>query len=208
MGNIKNDIYIIVGFAGSTAGKIANELNMELVNDVLYSGVLLAMAWIITNKSTHLEFADGNTKYLLPKSDVKLKLVDDKVKVYSDANERDEISLNYQNVSSPSEASNAALYASLVDYMETAASGSSSQTEVAYNNASTQLVAENLKRKGVLVVNKTDVALTVELGDVTVVLNEGLQVETDKATFIETTEEVKFICNTATSGKVIAVEYL
>ena len=59
-----------------------------------------------------------------------------------------------------------------------------------------------------LVVNKTDVALTVELGDVTVVLNEGLQVETDKATFIETTEEVKFICNTATSGKVIAVEYL
>ena len=166
------------------------------------------MAWIITNKSTHLEFADGNTKYLLPKSDVKLKLVDDKVKVYSDANERDEISLNYQNVSSPSEASNAALYASLVDYMETAASGSSSQTEVAYNNASTQLVAENLKRKGVLVVNKTDVALTVELGDVTVVLNEGLQVETDKATFIETTEEVRFICNTATSGKVIAVEYL
>ena len=166
------------------------------------------MAWIITNKSTHLEFADGNTKYLLPKSDVKLKLVDDKVKVYSDANERDEISLNYQNVSSPSESSNAALYASLVDYMETAASGSSSQTEVAYNNASTQLVAENLKRKGVLVVNKTDVALTVELGDVTVVLNEGLQVETDKATFIETTEEVKFICNTATSGKVIAVEYL
>jgi hypothetical protein len=166
------------------------------------------MAWIITNKSTHLEFADGNTKYLLPKSDVKLKLVDDKVKVYSDANERDEISLNYQNVSSPSEASNAALYASLVDYMETAASGSSSQTEVAYNNASTQLVAENLKRKGVLVVNKTDVALTVELGDVTVVLNEGVQVETDKATFIETTEEVKFICNTATSGKVIAVEYL
>jgi len=166
------------------------------------------MAWIITNKSTHLEFADGNTKYLLPKSDVKLKLVDDKVKVYSDANERDEISLNYQNVSSPSEASNAALYASLVDYMETAASGSSSQTEVAYNNASTQLVAENLKRKGVLVVNKTDVALTLELGDVTVVLNEGLQVETDKATFIETTEEVKFICNTATSGKVIAVEYL
>lgn len=166
------------------------------------------MAWIITNKSTHLEFADGNTKYLLPKSDVKLKLVDDKVKVYSDANERDEISLNYQNVSSPSEASNAALYASLVDYMETAASGSSSQTEVAYNNASTQLVAENLKRKGVLIVNKTDVALTLELGDVTVVLNEGQQVETDKATFIETTEEVKFICNTATAGKVIAVEYL
>lgn len=166
------------------------------------------MAWIITNKSTHLEFADGNTKYLLPKSDVKLKLVDDKVKVYSDANERDEISLNYQNVSSPSEASNAALYASLVDYMETAASGSSSQTEVAYNNASTQLVAENLKRKGVLIVNKTDVALTIELGDVTVVLNEGQQVETDKATFIETTEEVKFICNTATAGKVIAVEYL
>ena len=166
------------------------------------------MAWIITNKSTHLEFADGNTKYLLPKSDVKLKLVDDKVKVYSDANERDEISLNYQNVSSPSEASNAALYASLVDYMETAASGSSSQTEVAYNNASTQLVAENLKRKGVLVVNKTDVALTLELGDVTVVLNEGLQIEADKATFIESTEEVKFICNTATTGKVIAVEYL
>lgn len=42
MNNIKNDIYIIVGFLSSTAGKIANELNMELVNDVLYSGVLLA----------------------------------------------------------------------------------------------------------------------------------------------------------------------
>jgi len=95
-----------------------------------------------------------------------------------------------------------------MDYMETVASGSSSQTEVAYNNASTQLVAENLDRKGVLIVNKTDVALTLELGDVTVVLNEGLQIEADKATFIESTEEVKFICNTATTGKVIAVEYL
>lgn len=42
MNNIKNDIYVIVGFVSSTAGKIANELNMELVNDVLYSGVLLA----------------------------------------------------------------------------------------------------------------------------------------------------------------------
>jgi len=42
MNNIKNDIYIIVGFASSTAGKIADELNMKLVNDVLYSGVLLA----------------------------------------------------------------------------------------------------------------------------------------------------------------------
>ena len=40
--NMKNDMYIIVGFASSTAGKIANELNMDLVNDVLYSGVLLA----------------------------------------------------------------------------------------------------------------------------------------------------------------------
>jgi len=42
MNNIKNNIYIIVGFLSSTAGKIADELNMELVNDVLYSGVLLA----------------------------------------------------------------------------------------------------------------------------------------------------------------------
>lgn len=40
--NMKNDMYIIVGFVSSTAGKIANELNMDLVNDVLYSGVLLA----------------------------------------------------------------------------------------------------------------------------------------------------------------------
>ena len=39
--NMKNDMYIIVGFVSSTAGKIANELNMDLVNDVLYSGVLL-----------------------------------------------------------------------------------------------------------------------------------------------------------------------
>ena len=166
------------------------------------------MAWIITNKSTHIQFADGDKKYLLPKNDLKVKLEDDKVKVYSDADGRDEITMNYQSVSTPSEASNANLFASLVDYMETAASGSSNQSEVAYNNASTQLIAENLKRKGVLIVNKTDVALTLELGDVTVVLNEGQQVETDKATFIETTEEVKFICNTATAGKVIAVEYL
>src|SRR6056300_1146827 len=153
------------------------------------------MAWIITSKSTHIQFADGDKKYLLPKNDLKVKLEDDKVKVYSDADGRDEITMNYQSVSTPSESSNANLFASLVDYMETAASGSSSQSEVAYNNASTQLVAENLKRKGVLIVNKTDVALTLELGDVTVVLNEGQQVETDKATFIESTEEVKFICN-------------
>ena len=166
------------------------------------------MAWVITNKSTHLDFADGATKYLLPKSDVKIKLVDGIVKVYSDASERDVIELNYLNVSTPSESSASALYDTIMDYMETVASGSSSQTEIAYNNASTQLVAENLDRKGVLIVNKTDVALTLELGAVTVVLNEGLQIEADKATFIETTEEVKFICNTATAGKVIAVEYL
>ena len=129
-------------------------------------------------------------------------------RVYSDASERDVIELNYLNVSTPSESSASALYETIMDYMETVASGSSSQTEIAYNNASTQLVAENLDRKGVLIVNKTDVALTLELGDVTVVLNEGLQIEADKATFIETTEEVKFICNTATTGKVIAVEYL
>jgi len=42
MENIKNDILVIVGFVSSTAVKIASELNMELINDVLYSGVLLA----------------------------------------------------------------------------------------------------------------------------------------------------------------------
>ena len=42
MENIKNDILVIVGFVSSTAGKIASELNMELINDVLYSGVLVA----------------------------------------------------------------------------------------------------------------------------------------------------------------------
>ena len=42
MEGIKSDIYIIVGFVSSTAVKIADELNMELINDVLYSGVLLA----------------------------------------------------------------------------------------------------------------------------------------------------------------------
>jgi len=166
------------------------------------------MAWSITNKSTHLEFSQTDEKYLLPKADVKLKYSEGVVKVYSDANERDVIVLDYQNVTTPSEASNTALYATLVDYMETSASGSSTQTEVAFNNASTQLVAENLDRKGVQVINKTDAYITIELGNVTVVLNEGQQVEVDKGTFIETTEEVKFICNTATAGKVIAVEYL
>ena len=42
MDNIKNDIFVIVGFVSSTVGKIASELNMEIINDVLYSGVLLA----------------------------------------------------------------------------------------------------------------------------------------------------------------------
>jgi hypothetical protein len=42
MVNTKNDIYVIIGFISSTVGKIANELNMELINDVLYSGVLIA----------------------------------------------------------------------------------------------------------------------------------------------------------------------
>lgn len=166
------------------------------------------MAWVITNKSTHIELADGNEKYLLPKKDLKLKLTDDKVKVFSDANERDEISLNYQNVTTPSEASNSALYSTLVDYMETSASGSSTQTEVAFNNASTQLVAENLKRKGILIFNNTDVALTYELGNVTVVAGEGPKIAASEGAFVETTEEVKFICDTATSGDVIAVEYL
>lgn len=42
MGNGKNDIYVVIGFISSTVGKIADELNMELINDVLYSGVLIA----------------------------------------------------------------------------------------------------------------------------------------------------------------------
>ena len=42
MDNIKNDIFVIVGFVSSTVGKIASELNMEIINAVLYSGVLLA----------------------------------------------------------------------------------------------------------------------------------------------------------------------
>lgn len=41
MNSLKNDFYLIIGFVSSTAGKIANELNMELINDVLYSGVLI-----------------------------------------------------------------------------------------------------------------------------------------------------------------------
>lgn len=165
------------------------------------------MAYVITNKSSHILFVDGNSKQLFPKSDIKIEL-DTVVKVFSDSDERDVIELDYQNVTTPSEASNSALFDTLVDYLETSASGSSTQTEVAYNNASTQLVAENLDRKGVLIVNKTDAYITIEHGNVTVVLNEGAQVEVDKAHFVETTEEIKFICNTATSGKVIAVEYL
>jgi len=166
------------------------------------------MAWIITNKSTHLEFAEGNTKYLLPKSDVKLKLVDDKVKVYSDANERDEISLNYQNVSSPSEASNADLYASLVDYMETAASGSSLTTKVAYSNTSASLIAENLKRKGLEIYNSTDAKAYILQGTGTAVVGDNVEVDVDKGRFVETTEAITFICDTATAGNIIVVEYL
>lgn len=165
------------------------------------------MAYVITNKSSHILFVDGNSKQLFPKSDIKIEL-DTVVKVFSDSDERDVIELDYQNVTTPSEASNSALFDTLVDYLETSASGSSTQTEVAYNNASTQLVAENLKRKGVLVFNKTDAAITIELGNATVVLNEGQEIAVDNGSFIETTQEVKFICDTATSGKVIAVEYL
>lgn len=166
------------------------------------------MAWVITNKSTHLQFVDGSIKYLFPKSDIKIKLDSEALKIYSDADERDVVVLSYQNVTTPSESSNSDLFDTIVDYMETIASGSSIQTEVAYNNASTQLVAENLDRKGIQIFNKTDAYITIELGDVTVVLNEGQEIAVDKGTFIETTEEVKFICNTATSGKVIAIEYL
>jgi hypothetical protein len=106
-------------------------------------------------------------------------------------------------------ASGSALFDAIEDIKEAGeASIDSTQTEVAYSNTSAQLVASNAVRKGILVVNKTDAYITIELGNVTVVLNEGQQVEVDKATYIQTTEEVKFICNTATAGKVIAVEYL
>jgi hypothetical protein len=84
----------------------------------------------------------------------------------------------------------------------------SSKTTLAFSNTSAQLVAENLNRKGVLIFNNTDVALTYELGDVTVVANDGPKIAAGQGAFVETTEEVKFICDTATSGKVIAIEYL
>lgn len=165
------------------------------------------MGYTISNLGTDIKVTDGvDNSWLFPKDGTMVYHYGDKVRL---TNGSVKIEIDYNNVDSPSVASGSALFNTIEDYKQAGnASTSSVQTEVAYNNASTQLVAENVDRRGVLIVNKTDAYITIEQGNVTVVLNEGAQVEVDKAHFVETTEEIKFICNTATAGKVIAVEYL
>jgi adenosine/AMP kinase len=165
------------------------------------------MGYTITNLGTDIKITDGvDNSWLFPKDGTMIYHYGDKVRLVKGSVKVD---IDYTQVDAPSVASGSALFNAIEDYKQAGnASTSSVQTEVAYNNASTQLVAENVDRKGVLIVNKTDAYITIEQGNVTVVLNEGAQVEVDKAHFVETTEEIKFICNTATAGKVIAVEYL
>ena len=165
------------------------------------------MGYTISNLATDIKITDGvDNSWLLPKDGTLVYHYGDKVRL---TNGSTKVDIDYTQVDSPSVASGSALFNTIEDYKQAGdASTSSIQTEVAYNNASTQLVAENLDRKGIQIFNKTDAYITIELGDVTVVLNEGQEIAVDKGTFIETTEEVKFICNTATSGKVIAIEYL
>ena len=165
------------------------------------------MGYTITNLGTDIKVTDGvDNSWLFPKDGTMIYHYGDKVRLTHGSVK---IDIDYTAVDSPSVASGSALFNEIENFKQAGgASTSSTQTEVAYNNDSTQLIAENPDRKGVLVVNRTDVDLTVELGNVTVVLNEGMFVDTDKSLYIETTEEVKFICNTATSGKVIAIELL
>ena len=164
------------------------------------------MGYTITNLGTDIKITDGvDNSWLFPKDGTMIYHYGDKVRL---VNGSVKVDIDYAQVDAPSVASGSALYNEIEGLKKTSASSSSTQTEVAYNNASTQLVAENTDRRGIQVINKTDAYITIELGNVTVVLNEGQQVEVDKGTFIETTEEVKFICNTATTGKVIAIEYL
>jgi len=165
------------------------------------------MGYTITNLGTDIKVTDGvDNSWLFPKDGTMVYHYGDKVRL---THGTVKIDIDYTAVDAPSVASGSDLFNEIEDFKQAGdASTSSIQTEVAYNNASTQLVAENLDRKGIQIFNKTDAYITIELGDVTVVLNEGQEIAVDKGTFIETTEEVKFICNTATSGKVIAIEYL
>ena len=165
------------------------------------------MGYTITNTGTDIKITDGvDNSWLFPKDGTIVYHYGDKVRL---SHGSVKIDIDFNSVDSPSVASGSDLYDELEDVKQSgSASTSSAQTEVAYNNSSTQLVAANPYRRGVLVTNKTDVAITLELGNVTVVLNEGMHVDSDKAIYIETTEEVKFICNTATSGKVVATEFL
>ena len=165
------------------------------------------MGYTITNLGTDIKITDGvDNSWLFPKDGTMIYHYGDKVRL---VNGSVKVDIDYTQVDAPSVASGSALFDEIENYKQSGgASSSSTQTEVAYNNASTQLVAENKDRKGVLITNRTDVDITLELGNVTVVLNEGMFVDTDKAIYIETTEEVKFICNTATSGKVIVTEFL
>jgi hypothetical protein len=165
------------------------------------------MGYTITNLGTDIKVTDGvDNSWLFPKDGTMVYHYGDKVRL---THGTVKIDIDYTAVDAPSVASGSDLFNEIEDFKQAGdASTSSIQTEVAYNNASTQLVAENLDRKGIQIFNKTDAYITIELGNVTVVLNEGQEIAVDKGTFIETTEEVKFICNTATSGKVIAIEYL
>jgi len=165
------------------------------------------MGYTITNLGTDIKVTDGvDNSWLFPKDGTMVYHYGDKVRL---THGTVKIDIDYTAIDAPSVASGSDLFNEIEDFKQAGdASTSSIQTEVAYNNASTQLVAENLDRKGIQIFNKTDAYITIELGNVTVVLNEGQEIAVDKGTFIETTEEVKFICNTATSGKVIAIEYL
>ena len=141
------------------------------------------MGYTITNLGTDIKVTDGvDNSWLFPKDGTMVYHYGDKVRL---THGTVKIDIDYTAVDAPSVASGSDLFNEIEDFKQAGdASTSSIQTEVAYNNASTQLVAENLDRKGIQIFNKTDAYITIELGDVTVVLNEGQEIAVDKGTFI------------------------
>jgi hypothetical protein len=162
------------------------------------------MAWTITNEGNNIKFVDGTTIFSLSKATLAFAVSGDEITI-KDGNFR--VKTKYTNVSSPSVASAVLLAAEIEKIQKTNASDADTTTKVAYSNTSTQLIAADPARKGLEIFNSTDAKAYVLQGTGTVVVGDDIEIDVDKGRFVETSGEVQFICDTATAGNMIVVEY-
>jgi len=148
------------------------------------------MAWVITDETSHLKLVNGVKKYLLPKGDIKVILENGIVVIEGDSgNVRDNIVIDYQNVTTPSESSGADLFDTIVGYMTSGGGGDASSA-----NQDT-MITHLSEVEGAVETLEADLAIPSAIAD-----GEKDVAVTGTAVALGTTAAMKFVVLTAKSG--------